>query len=137
MSSPPGFFHSPRRAKQLISFAGLKFGTITPTDLDGLIEYHNQQFAFLEIKGNGVLFQRWYDECLGQRLALERIVDRLEHDGARGVIFFSHHAVIDPNNQIDAARTLVIAKYEHQKWVSLSGMDTLRQVLDRWFDFTK
>jgi len=124
-----GAIAHPDRARQLINFEGLNFGTITPTDLDGLIDYHNQQFAFLEIKSAGVPL------LYGQQTAFERIVDRIEMSGARAALFFAHHTVRDCDQQIDAARTLVIAFYESRRWSSFPGIWTLRQALDGWFHF--
>ena len=37
------------RARQIRDFSGLQIGTITPTDLDGLIEFHDECFIFCEI----------------------------------------------------------------------------------------
>ena len=40
------------RAKQIIDFTGLQWDTITPTDIDGLIEYKNKAMVFMEFKHN-------------------------------------------------------------------------------------
>lgn len=56
------------RAKQLLSFKGLKYGNITPTDIDALIEYQDKAYVYVEVK---------YKDApvpLGQRIALERMV---------------------------------------------------------------
>lgn len=59
------------RAKQLIDYSGLKYGRVTPTDIDGLIEYHDRCFVLYEFK------YRDTELPIGQRIALERIVDNL------------------------------------------------------------
>ena len=38
------------RAKQLNDFNGLQYGNITPTDIDGVIDYKDRAMVFLEIK---------------------------------------------------------------------------------------
>ena len=37
-----GYFQHPERAKQNICFEGIKYGNITPTDIDGCIDYKNK-----------------------------------------------------------------------------------------------
>lgn len=56
------------RFKQPVVFEGLNFGTIYPTDIDGMIEYKNKAYVFFEVKYRGK------DIPLGQRIALERLV---------------------------------------------------------------
>jgi len=38
------------RARQIIDFRGLTYGNITPTDIDGLIEYKDKCILLIEIK---------------------------------------------------------------------------------------
>ena len=50
-------------------FKGIRFGNITPTDVDGLIEYKNKAWILIEAK---------YQDAelpFGQRLAIERAID--------------------------------------------------------------
>lgn len=42
---------NPDRMKQLIDFRGLELdGGIYPTDIDGLIEYHDNEYIIIEVK---------------------------------------------------------------------------------------
>lgn len=42
---------NPKRMKQLIDFKGLELDNgIYPTDIDGLIEYHDSEYILLEVK---------------------------------------------------------------------------------------
>ena len=42
---------NPYRMRQLIDFTGLELeGGIYPTDIDGLIEYHDQEYILIEVK---------------------------------------------------------------------------------------
>ena len=67
-------------ARQRADFNGMRFGTITPTDIDGFVEFRNQAFVFIETKhGNTDLPQ-------GQRLALERVCDRVQKSGAEAMV---------------------------------------------------
>ena len=42
VSEQRGVILNPARMQQIVSFEGMKYGTITPTDIDGFIEYKNK-----------------------------------------------------------------------------------------------
>jgi hypothetical protein len=64
--SERGEIRNRERAGQLIDFRGLRFNRITPTDIDGFIDFGNELFVVLEYKCGGAPLPQ------GQRLALER-----------------------------------------------------------------
>ena len=69
---------NPKRMKQLIDFKGLELDNgIYPTDIDGLIEYHDSEYIILEVKHNKAKVP-W-----GQRLALQRMVDDFTKAGKK------------------------------------------------------
>ena len=85
-----GVMYAPTIATQERDYSGLRYGRITPTDVDGLLDFQDKVWVVFELKraGNNMPY--------GQRLALERLVDDLagqkpavgfvaEHNGA-GVI---------------------------------------------------
>ena len=45
-----------RRALQIRDFTGLRWGNITPTDIDALIDFGDKVFVFIEVKKKGLLF---------------------------------------------------------------------------------
>ena len=108
-------------ALQVRDFSGMCFGRITPTDIDGLIEYHDKGFLFIETK--------YQDSELpfGQRLALERVVDNLRKP-AIGIIA-SH----DCTGDIDVAATLVREFRYHEKWHTCNNKYTTREIAERFF----
>lgn len=58
---------NPKRMKQLIDFKGLELDNgIYPTDIDGLIEYHDSEYILLEVKHKDARVP------YGQRLATPR-----------------------------------------------------------------
>lgn len=63
------------RRKQLVDFSGIRIGNITPTDCDGLIEYHDKAYIIFEIK------YRDAEVPHGQRLALQRSIDDFKRAG--------------------------------------------------------
>jgi hypothetical protein len=56
-------------AVQLVSFAGMKWGSISPTDIDGFVEFGGKLFVFIEAKHGDS------EMDTGQRLAYERLCD--------------------------------------------------------------
>ena len=93
------------RAKQLISFKNLIFGTITPTDSDLEIEYKDKAWIFGEIKYKGKAVDK------GQRLAFERKVKDVARGGKKAVLFIVDHDVEDTDTDVDAAACQVREAY--------------------------
>ncbi len=126
--NPRGQIHTPDRARQLNDFRGLQIGTITPTDLDGLIDFHGQSFAFFEIKSEGAQMPR------GQELALTRVVDLIESAGKRAALFEVSHTEHDCWKSVDASRCMVRRIYYAGTWTANSAVKgmTLRAAVDRF-----
>lgn len=91
---------------QIRDFSGMQFGEITPTDIDGFIEYRNKGFIFIESKhGLSKLIG-------GQRLALERLVDSLNIVKPALLIVCSHTEGIDEDIAIHKS---IVAEYRIDK----------------------
>jgi len=93
---------------QINDFSKLRFGKITPTDIDAFLDFGNRLFVFVECK---------YGESkmpYGQQLAFERIVDACHVFSKRlSVGFVVQHW---SQGDIDYAGTIV-QKYRYQgKW---------------------
>src|SRR5262245_47389449 len=83
----PGIINHPRRARQVIDFVGLDFGTVSPTDIDCFIDFNNRDFVFIEAKyGDAPLKD-------GQRLALERLCKASRLAGRRAIAMIARHNV--------------------------------------------
>jgi hypothetical protein len=87
------------RAKQLRDFSGLQFGKITPTDIDGFIEYKNKCYVIMEAKY--VTGKHSY----GQTLALERLCDDLQKTKPTLLIFARHS--VEVNQDVDYSKCRV------------------------------
>ena len=83
---------------------GGRDGLITPTDVDGMIEYHDEVFIFYELKLAGVNLPD------GQRKALKNLVDALIVAGKRAVLFKCEHWTRE-DEDINASTTEVTAIY--------------------------
>jgi hypothetical protein len=96
--------------QQINDFSGLRFGKITPTDLDAFMDFHNKLFVFVEAKHHGA------EMPYGQRLALERVCDACHNPPHRyAVAFLTRH---DCEGDIDFASTAVTRYRWNGKWIS-------------------
>lgn len=83
--SERGVIRNREYAAQIKDFSGLRFGSITPTDMDGYMEYHNKAFVFIEAKfGNSL-------PPFGQQLALQRLANVVNFAGKTGVALLANH----------------------------------------------
>ena len=98
------------RARQLYDFEGLNVGSILPTDLDGLIEYHDEAYILYEFKYKGT------DMPTGQRIAIERMVNDLCKSGKQAVAFLCRHEVKNPDEDVLAKDAIVTSVYWNGTW---------------------
>jgi hypothetical protein len=98
------------RARQIIDFSGIRFKNITPTDIDGLIEYKNIAYVLMEFK------HREAEMPQGQSLALARMVDDFDRQGKYATLLVCEHYVDDPKADIIARDTNVRRYYYRGKW---------------------
>jgi hypothetical protein len=114
------------RAKQERDFTGLRYGTITPMDIDGLIEYHNKCYVIYEAKHIGA--PPMLD---GQRIALERLCDDLQKAKPTILIVCEHNT---PANQaIDFAGCMVQMYRYGGKW-HCPRIVSVKDVTDRFLE---
>lgn len=114
------------RRQQLIDFSGLRFGNITPTDCDGLIEYHNKAFIFFEIKYRDAKVPE------GQQKAFMRNVDALRLAGKAALFIIAEHEVDDSSADINAVNCKVREFYDGT-WKNTK--ETLKEVIERFIQF--
>lgn len=112
------------RAKQIVCFRGLRFDNITPTDIDGLIEYKNQCFLLVEFKH----FSK-PDMPSGQRLALERLATSLNKPTL--LLHAIHYTYA--NEDIDAASCEVLRYFWSGQWRPLDDQRTVRELASGFF----
>lgn len=96
--------------QQIADMSGLRFGNITPTDLDAFMDFGDKLFVFVEAKYNGVSLS------YGQKLAIERLCDACHKPPTRYAVAFltSHQDAGD----IDFAATTVTAYRWNGKWIA-------------------
>ena len=120
-----GHIQHNERARQIVAFDGLKYGNITPTDIDGFIEKSNEAFIFFELKYKDA------ELPAGQKTALIRLVDNLQAAGKKSVLFVGRHEVGNPDVKVIAGNTLVTDFYFNGCWHK-GNNETLQTMIDRF-----
>lgn len=98
------------RYKQLISYEGLeRHRKITPTDIDGLIDYGGNAFILIE----GKYGDKQIDK--GQKMAIENLINTIEDAGKKACCLLFRH-LCEPNEIIVARDCVVSDVYYERKW---------------------
>ena len=116
------------RAQQLRDFSGLQFERgITPTDIDGSVDFGGKLFMFVETKFKGTPLPK------GQRLHLENLVK--DHQSPAVAYITEHETPI--GEVIPMARTIVKERYSNTqikpRWIyPENDILQLRDTMDRF-----
>lgn len=108
--------------KQGQDFSGLRWNKITPTDVDGLVDFGNESWIIFELKKKGK------EMPFGQRLAYERLTDDLAK--AKPTIFFLAEHTTPDNEPIDAENATVIEYRLNKKWNKTINGNSLKKAID-------
>lgn len=102
------------RYKQLISYEGLeRHRHITPTDIDGIIDYAGNAFFVMECKHEDKYYNEGLD--LGQKKAIENMINAWREIGKISMaIVFIHNN--QPEEIIMAKDAIVVQYYWRGKW---------------------
>lgn len=114
------------RAQQLKDLSGLRWGNITPTDIDISVDFgHGRSFVIADLKVMGA------DLSGGQRKHYESLVDSVIESGRRAIAIIADHAT-RPEEVVDAASCPVRCVYhgKGQGWAQASETITLRSYVD-------
>jgi len=105
-----GIINDRDRARQIKSYENIRYGKITPTDIDGCIEYHNKAYIIIEGKYGDTELRG------GQKLALERLTDDLEKTNKKILLIFFNHHVKNCNEDIKVAEQQVTLYRRNGRW---------------------
>mgnify|MGYP003443619219 len=122
----PGVIRHRTRSLQVNDFRNLRYGKITPTDIDGALEFNGKLFIFIEAKFIGTPIGR------GQELFLERITDSLTFKPQRFAyaIIADHHHPSDED--VDFSNMTVRTIRQNGRWKPpMQRGLTVRQAIDR------
>lgn len=128
MAVARGAIRTHEHARQQHDFSGLNFGSITPTDSDGEIEFMGRCFVFLEFKYGEWTLEKWQQKYYGQKLAFERKADSMTKPTLLVLAQHAHKAPAD----IDAANAIVVAYRVNRRWRELDAPRTVRKCVE-WF----
>ena len=125
-----GVYQNENRGRQLLLFDGLRYGNITPTDIDGLIEYKNHLWIVYEAKMTGK------DVPRGQRLALERFIADVRAANKHGIAMIVEHDVKDTGEDIHLRDCNVreIITTENLIWRPPKHEITVKEITDKFID---
>lgn len=126
-----GVIENRERRRQIVDYSGMSYGTITPTDIDGVIEYRNMAFVYIELKHGDDKVPR------GQELYIERQVDVCRAGGKQAVAMVAEHDVDDPQDDVDAAACKVRRIYYDGEWFDDGLKRTLREAVDSFIGFVE
>lgn len=105
-------------AQQIKDFSGLRYGPISPSDIDCCLEFNNKLILFIECKYGTTPLPT------GQRIMLERLSDNCKIPCV--VIVCNHNF----SGDIDMANTTVTAYRENANWFTDVPEVTLREMID-------
>ena len=115
--------HNREQAGQLKIFAGLKWGSISPTDIDGFLDFGDRLFVFVEVKHGESM------PPTGQRIALERLCDACEAENRVSAVLIATHS---SSEDIEVKDLRVIRYRWRRKWVSPRGEISVQQAINRF-----
>lgn len=127
-------FHSPKRARQLIDFEGMKFNKkVRPTDIDGFngeslsasidFDRGRQGFVFYEVK----YLDNQMD--IGQILHLEALCSNLK---TPSLALHVSHDVEDTDKNVPLKDCVVVNAFYQNKWISSFNGKTALEVTQRF-----
>ena len=107
-----GLIRSSKQVKQAIDFSGVQNGVIHPSDVDAVLEFGNKALVLMEVKRRGNRIPT------GQRLMLERIVDRWD----MGIVLKVEHTFYNVDKDIPLNECFVTAFYTEKEWKSCENI---------------
>lgn len=110
-------------AKQLKGFGNLKWGKITPTDIDGFVDFNNRVFVFIECKHG--------DSSMpyGQKLGLERLCDACESSGMHSIVIVANHNILYTEDIDVAVQPVTLIRHKKQ-WRKPNTPQTVKSAID-------
>jgi hypothetical protein len=113
------------RAKQLNSFSGMiRRRNITPTDIDGIIDYNGKAFVILEGKYGDAELPK------GQKMALENLANTILSANKRVVVIIYRHFIHDTNQEINVSKQIVSDIYFKRKWDKITVEKNVLEVIE-------
>lgn len=126
MANTTGVLIHPEQAIQVRDFTGMRWGPITPMDLDGLVHFSGKVFVFIELK------YEWAPLLKGQRIALEVLADVISSTGRPCVSLVASHQVHE--GDIVVADCMVTEYRFKRQWLRPHKAITVREAIDSFLE---
>jgi len=119
-----GKIRNQEHARTLRDYSGMAWGRITPTDIDGFVEFGDRIFVLIESKyGNAPL-------SVGQRLALERLADAIGRTRHCLLVVCTHST---QTNEEIPMHTCIVTQYRSGGiWRTPKSQTTLKEIVDQF-----
>lgn len=104
-----------------------------PTDIDGLIEYKDSEYILFEVKYGSA------EVPVGQKLAIQRMVDDFTKVGKQAVAFVCEHTVRNHDKPVVMAWCKVREIYYggEKQWRAPDSEITVREAIDSFLKHSK
>ena len=112
MSNERGKIRNPNSIARLRDFSGLRWGVITPTDIDAFMDFGGKVFVFIEAKHHKGTMPK------GQRLAYERLSSACSSGSVHSIVFVIEHG---DEKLIDYGKLSVVEFWNNKEWVKMDG----------------
>jgi hypothetical protein len=115
--------------QQIRSYDGMRWGRISPTDIDGFVEFDDKIFIFFEVKYSDARMPR------GQELAFERLVDAIAPPRKAILIIGKHETEL--GNDVEFHKCKVTKFRTNGTWFKVQNERLLREVADSFIEYAR
>jgi len=126
LDRPRGVVRSVARATQHIDYSGLRWDKITPSNIDGVLDFSGRLFVFLEFKTVGAPM------AFGQRLLFSNLHRAMARNGVACAVLLAEHVTLDPKSAIGASEALVVEILDGPQWRAPLRSVTVREAVESY-----
>lgn len=112
---------------QIKDYSGLRHDKITPTDIDGIIEYKDFAYLIIELKYPNVALPK------GQEICLERLIRDLQTIKPQSILIIGEHHT-PKEDDIDVSGADITKVYTHKGIITRCNEYTLGVIVHKWYD---
>lgn len=117
-----GIIRNEKYARNIIRFENLRWKSITPTDIDAVLDFHGKLYIFIEVKHGKTKL------TTGQRILLERLSDGLQNNNTTAVSIVCQHYF---SGDVKLEGCIVRKIYYLGKWHSYGNGLTVSEAIEK------
>ena len=127
---PRGAVRDEAMYTQLKDYSQIRYGKITPSDIDGFLDFNDKLFVFLELKYIGTELKG------GQRLAYQRVCDACQKEGRESLVIVAHHNY--PPEQTIPVHEIPVSEIRYRgEWRPTKKPYTVKALIDKFYGLRK